>query len=92
MGFTCLEVVAVGVMHCMAALPTEVGHKQQAMKHKSHHRFDAGVGMEGTMAAFMGNYPATSSHCSSDHGVEQPEGCSTELQGDQCSQAIGHSR
>ena len=92
MGFTCLEVVAVGVMHCMAALPAEVGHKQQAVKQKSHHRFDAGVGMEGTMAAFMGNYPATSSHCSSDHGVEQPEGCSAELQGDQGSQAIGQSR
>ena len=40
----------------------------------------------------MGKYPATSRQRSSDHGVEQPEGRSAELQGYQGSQAVGHNR
>ncbi len=59
MGFASLEVVAVGVVHRMAALPAEIGHKQQAVQHKSHHRFYPGVGMEGAVPALVGNDPAT---------------------------------
>ena len=92
MGFTSLEVVAVGVVHRMAALPAEIGHKQQAVQHKSHPGLNPGVGMEGPVPAFVGNDPATSRHCSRNNGVKQPEGCSAELEGDQGSKSVGQNR
>ena len=92
MGFTSLEVVTVGVVHRMAALPAEIGHKQQAVQRKSHHRFHPGVGMEGSVPALVGKDPATCRHRSRGCGVEQPEGCSAELQGDQGSQSVGQNR
>ena len=92
MGFTSLEVVAIGVVHRMAALPAEIGHKQQAVQHKSHPGLNPGVGMEGPVPAFVGNDPATSRHCSRNNGVKQPEGCSAELEGDQGSKSVGQNR
>jgi hypothetical protein len=66
MGFTAFKVVAVGVMYRMAALPAEIRNQQQAVKHKAHHGFDAGIGVESTVATFVGNDPAPACHCSCD--------------------------
>ena len=89
MGFTAFEVIAVGMVHRMAALPGEVGHQQQAVQHKAHHGLDPAIGMEGTMAALMGQDPATGSHGAGDHGVQQPERSGEGGQGDLGAQAVG---
>ena len=46
------------MVDCMAALPADVGHEQEAVQHKPRHRLDARVAMEGMMAAFIGDHPA----------------------------------
>jgi hypothetical protein len=66
MGFTTFQVVAICVMHRMAALPAEIGNQQQAVEHKAHHGFNAGIGMEGAVATLVSNNPAPSCQCSGD--------------------------
>ena len=92
MGFTTLQVIAIGMVHRMAALPGEIRHQQQAVQHKSHRSLQATVGMEGTMTALMGDHPATARHGARDQGVEQPEGGGDRCQGDLGAQAVGHQR
>ena len=92
MGFTALQVVAIGMVHRMAALPGEVRHQQQAVQHKSHRSLQATVGMEGTMTALMGDHPATARQGARDQGIEQPEGGGDGCQRDLGAQAIGHQR
>ncbi len=89
MGFTSFQVVAVGVVHGMAALPGEVRHQQQAVKHKPHHGLDTAVGMESMMAALMGDHPAAIGHGAGDQSVEQPErGCGW-YEGDRGAESVG---
>jgi hypothetical protein len=70
-GFALFQTVAVGVVHGMAALPGEVGHAQQAVQHESHQPLDATVGMEGVMAALMGDHPAATRHSAGDQPIGQ---------------------
>ncbi len=73
MGFTALKLVAVGVVYRMTALPAEVGHQQQAVQHKANHRLQAPVGMEGAVAAFMGQHPTAHRHRARDQPIQQPK-------------------
>ena len=89
MGFASLQVVAVGVVHGMAALPSEVRHQQQAVKHKPHQRLDTTVGVEGMMAALMGDDPAAHGHGAGDQPVEQPKGGRAGYEGDAGAEPVG---
>jgi hypothetical protein len=89
MGFAFLEVVAVGVVHGMAALPGEVRHQQQAVNHEPHQRFDTAVWMERVMAAFMGDDPAAHGHGAGDQPVDQPKGGRARRKGDLGAEPVG---
>ena len=92
MGFSLFQVIAVGVVNRVAVGPAVVRHKQNAVEHKSHNAFNPAVGVEGVMAAFMGDHPAAHRDGAGDHAVEEPEGgggCRERKKG---SQADGQQR
>ena len=74
MGFSLFQVIAVGVVHCVAVGPAVVRHEQNAVQHKAHNAFYPAVGVEGVMAAFMGDHPAAHRDGSGDHSVNEPKG------------------
>ena len=74
MGFSLFQVIAVGVVHRVAMGPAVVRHKQNAVQNKPHNAFNPAVGVEGVMAAFMGDHPAAHRDGAGDHAVEEPEG------------------
>jgi len=80
------------VVHRMAALPGVVRHEQQAVQDKPHQGFHATVGMEGVMAALMGNHPAATGHGAGDDSIEQPEGSGARNKRDLGSQSVGPQR
>ena len=63
----------MGVMNRMAVGPAVIGHKQNAVERKAHDSFYLTVGVEGVMAALMGDHPAAHRDGAGDHAVEQPE-------------------
>ena len=92
MGLTQFQMVAVGVMYRMAVDPAVIRHKQNAVQYKPHNAFNPSVGVEGVMAAFMGDHPAAHRDGAGDHAVEEPEGdggCRERKKG---SQADGQKR
>ena len=92
MGFSLFQVIAVGVVHRMAVGPAVIRHKQNAVQHKPHNPFNPAVGVEGMMAAFMGDHPAAHRDGAGDHAVDEPEGdggCRERKKG---SQAYGQKR
>ena len=89
MGFTSFEVVAVGVMNGVAALPGVVRHEQQAVQHKPHQRLDAPVGMERVMAALMGDDPTAHGHGAGDQPIKQPERGRAWHKGDLAAKPVG---
>ena len=92
MGFTPLKLVAVGVVHRMAALPAVVRHQQQAVQREANRRLQAPVGMEGAVAAFVGQHPAAHRHRARDHPIEQPERCGRRRERDAGAEAVGQQR
>lgn len=92
MGFAAFELVAVGVVHRMAALPAEVGHQQQAVQGEAHRRLQPPVGMEGAVAAFMGQHPAAHGHRARHQPVEQPERGGRRRERDAGAEAVGQQR
>ena len=92
MGFSLFQVIAVGVVHRMAVGPAVIRHKQNAVQHKAHNAFNPAVGVEGVMAAFMGDHPAAHSDGAGEHAVEEPEGGSGYRERDQSSQAESQKR
>ena len=54
MGFSGFKVVAIGMVHGMAALPGKVRNKQQAVQHKPNAVLNNSVRMEGIVPALMG--------------------------------------
>jgi hypothetical protein len=82
MGFALLQVIAVRVVHRMAAGPAVVGHQQQAVQGEAHSDFKPAVGVEGVVAAFVGNDPQARGHRSCGDAIDQPERGGPELQGD----------
>jgi hypothetical protein len=92
MGFTAFKLVAIGVVHRMAALPAEVGHQQQAVQREAHRRLQASIGMEGAMAAFVGQHPAAHRHRARDQPIEQPERRSRRRERDAGAEAVGQQR
>ena len=89
MGFTAFEMVAVGMVHRMAALPGEVGHQQQAVQHEAHPALHVTVGVKGVVTALMGDDPTAPCHGAGDQGVEQPERGCRGLQGDLGAGGVG---
>ena len=89
MGFASLKVVAVGMVHGVAALPGEVRHQQQAVEAEPHQRLNTTVGVERLMAALMGDDPAAHRHGAGDQPVDQPEGGRTRRKGDLGAEAVG---
>ena len=73
MGFTPLEVVAVRVVNGMAASPAVVGNQQHAVQNKSHYSFNPPVGVEGVMAAFVSQDPATHGNGAGDRAIKDPK-------------------
>ena len=73
MGFSFLQVIAVGVMHCMAMGPAVVRHKENAVESKSHDSFDPAIGVKGVMAALMGNDPAAHRNGAGNSSIEKPQ-------------------
>ena len=73
--------VAVSVMHCMATCPAVVRHEQQAVQAETQPTFNRAIGMEGVVAAFVGNHPATHGDGACDHRVNQPQRGGDELEG-----------
>ena len=92
MGFSLLQVIAVGVMHCMAMGPAVIRHKQNAVKHKTHNAFNPAVGVKSVMSAFMGDHPAAHRDGAGDHAVEEPEGGGGCREREKGSQAYGQKR
>ena len=92
MGFSLFQVIAVGVMYRMAMGPAVVRHKQNAVQHKAHDAFNPAVGVEGVMAAFMGDHPAAHRDGAGDHAVEEPEGGGGCREREKGSQADGQKR
>jgi len=92
MGFAALELVAVGVVNRVAALPAEVRHQQQAVQHEAHRRLQPPVGMEGAVAAFMGQHPAAHRHRAGDQPVQQPDRRRRRRERDAGAEAVGQQR
>ena len=92
MGFTALKLVAVGVVHRMTALPAEVGHQQQAVQRETNHRLQSPVGMEGAVAAFVGQHPAAHRHRARDQSIKQPERRGCDRERDAGAEAVGQQR
>ena len=92
MGFSLFQVIAVGVVHRVAVGPAVVRHKQNAVQHKPHSAFNPSVGVEGVMAALMGDHPAAHRDGAGDHTVEEPEGDGGCRERDLGSKADGQKR
>ncbi len=92
MGFSLFQVIAVGVVHRMAVGPAVIGHQQNAVQNKAHNAFNPAVGVEGVMAAFMGDHPAAHRDGAGDHAVEEPEGGGGCREREKGSQADGQKR
>ena len=92
MGFSLLQVIAVGVVHRMAVGPAVIRHKQNAVQYKPHYAFNPAVGVEGVMAAFMSYHPAAHRDGAGDHAVEEPEGGGGCREREKGSQADGQKR
>ena len=84
-----LQVVAMGVMYRMTALPAEVRNQQQAVQRKADPAFQPAVGMKRVMAAFMSDHPAAHGHSPRDNAIENPQGSRPELERNERSNAIG---
>ena len=92
MGFSLFQVIAVGVVHRMAVGPAVIRHQQNAVQNKAHNAFNPAVGVEGVMAAFMGDHPAAHRDGAGDHAVEEPEGGGGCREREKGSQADGQKR
>ena len=54
MGFALLKVIAVGMVHAVAASPAVVGHQQRAVEQESNNAFYASIWMKSVVATFVG--------------------------------------
>ena len=54
MGFALLKVIAVGMVHAVAASPAVVGHQQCAVEQESNNPLNPSVWMKSVVAALVG--------------------------------------